>query len=201
MKKILVIVGMQNDLVTGPASFEGAASVVEPIRKKMENGSGNTVRFVSDCHATKERYDQTAEAGVFPPHCIEGDDGMKIVSELAGCKWLSDRDPFYKDNPGRFIGPVLEHDVDGSVWDSWTNRGEEYEIHVVGIRASSSVIAMAANLRTEFPCAKIVLDAECVADESDEKLRAAILVAKSIFCEIENEGNKNENQNEKKDND
>lgn len=201
MKKILVIVGMQNDLVTGPASFEGAASVIEPIRKKIDLGKWDTVRFVIDSYNTKDRYVELAESKHFPAHCIEGEDGAKIVPELADHPWLEKQVPLAKDAPGWFISGAIQNDVEAIVWDPWTNRGQDYEIHVVGIRASCSVISMAVTIRTQLPCAKIVLDAECVADESDEKLRAAIIVAKSIFCEIENEGNKNENQNEKKDND
>lgn len=196
MKRILIVVGMQNDLVTGPVSFEGAASVVEPIRKKIDGEQWDLVRFVTDCHVTKERYAETAEAKVFPEHCIDMEDGEHIISELSDTKWkwVAATNLIEKEAPGRSIGAILQNFVDGLVWDPWTNRGQGYEIHVVGIRASCSVISMAVTLRSDFPCAKIVLDADCIADESEEKLNAAFTVAKSIFCEIEN-GNKEENEN------
>lgn len=186
MKRILIVVGMQNDHVTGPLSFDGASSVIEPIRKKIDLGKWDTVRFVVDCYITKDRYVELAESKHFPAHCIEDEDGAKIVPGLADHPWLEEQVPLAKDAPGWFISGAIQNDVESMVWDPWTNRGQEYEIHVVGIRASCSVISMAVTIRTQLPCAKIVLDVDCIADESKEKLDAAFIVAKSIFCEIEN---------------
>ena len=196
MKRILIVVGMQNDHVTGPLSFDGASSVIEPIRKKIDLGKWDTVRFVVDCYNTKDRYMELAESKHFPAHCIEGEDGAKIVPELADHPWLEERVPFEKDAPGWFISGVIQNDAEAMVWDPWTNRGQEYEIHVVGIRASCSVISMAVTIRTQLPCARIVLDADCIADESKEKLDAAFVVAKSIFCEVENGENKEKENDE-----
>ena len=50
MKKILLVVDMQNDFITGPLGNEDCKAVVEPIRKLITEQSWDTIRFTADEH-------------------------------------------------------------------------------------------------------------------------------------------------------
>ncbi len=186
MKKILLVVDMQNDFITGPLGNEDCKSVVEPIRKLITERSWDTIRFTADEHikATEEgsRYKDMIEGKTIPPHCIPGTDGIEIVPEL---KEFCTRPAITKDTFGDFhVGSTIQHDIEGMVWDRYTNCGAEYEIHVVGVRTSICVLSNVVILRSEFPSAKIVIHENCTADVTKEKKDAAIECMKSVLCEV-----------------
>lgn len=186
MKKILLIVDMQNDFITGPLGNEECKAVVEPIRKLIVEQSWDTIRFTADTHldanADGSRYKDTIEGKTIPAHCVPGTEGVEIVPEL---KEFCVRPVIEKDTFGDFhIGADIQHDVERIVWDPYSNRGEDYEIHVVGVCTSICVLSNVAILRSEFPSAKIVIHEDCTADVSKEKKDAAIECMKSLLCEV-----------------
>ena len=186
MKKILLVVDMQNDFITGPLGNEDCKAVVEPIRKLITEQSWDTIRFTADEHIKANdddsRYKETIEGRTIPPHCIPGTDGFEIVPEL---KPLCTRPTITKDTFGDFhVGATIQYDVEKMVWNSYTNRGAEYEIHVVGVCTSICVLSNVAILRSEFPSAKIIIHENCTADVTKEKKTAALECMKSILCEV-----------------
>ena len=80
MKKILVVVDMQNDFVTGCLGTKEAQAIVPEMVKYVENFDG-TVVFTKDTH--QENYADTQEGKKLPvPHCIKNTEGWEIVPEL-----------------------------------------------------------------------------------------------------------------------
>lgn len=186
MKKILVVVDMQNDFVTGVLGNKDCQAVVEPIKKLIEENSWDTIRFTIDDHIGGEsgdaRYNASIEGKNIPRHCVNGSEGWNIVPELQ--KYV-DKPLVDKSTFGSFyLGADLQHDVEGMVWDKYTNRGEEYEIHLVGVCTSICVLSNAVILRSEYPCAKIIVHQDCTADVTPEKKAAGLECMKSILCEV-----------------
>ena len=76
MKKILVVVDMQNDFVDGALGTKEAVAIVDNVVRKINSFTGDI--FVTlDTHY--ENYMQTSEGKNLPvPHCIKGSDGWKL---------------------------------------------------------------------------------------------------------------------------
>ena len=79
-KKLLVIVDMQNDFVTGALANPDAEKIVGDINEYVKNFDGD-VFFTRDTHIPN--YMETQEGRKLPiPHCIEGTYGWQIVSGI-----------------------------------------------------------------------------------------------------------------------
>ena len=98
MRKLLVVVDMQNDFVTGALANPDAEKIIPGIKEYVENFDGDVV-FTRDTHF--EDYMETQEGKKLPvPHCIFGTEGWEIVPELREYKRVSDIVPFNKSTFG-----------------------------------------------------------------------------------------------------
>ena len=92
--KLLVVVDMQKDFVTGCLGTDAAKATVRPIAEYIRNFDGNVV-FTMDTHGVEPSDDpcgtQTGEKGYLEtqegrrlpvPHCLCGTDGFDLVPEL-----------------------------------------------------------------------------------------------------------------------
>jgi nicotinamidase-related amidase len=80
MRKILLVVDMQNDFIDGALGSEEAASIVPGVAKKISEFSGEII-FTRDTHF--ENYLSTAEGKKLPvKHCIKDSGGWQISSAL-----------------------------------------------------------------------------------------------------------------------
>lgn len=79
-KKLLVVVDMQNDFVTGVLGTTEAQAIVEPMAEYIKNFDGDVI-FTQDTHGSD--YLDTQEGKKLPVvHCIEGTEGWELVPEL-----------------------------------------------------------------------------------------------------------------------
>ena len=86
--KILAIIDMQNDFVTGALKNDDAKSVIRYIKEKIPEakGQGTTVVFTMDTHGAD--YMDTIEGHKLPvPHCIKNTKGWQIIDELEADKY------------------------------------------------------------------------------------------------------------------
>ena len=80
MKRVLVVVDMQNDFVTGCLGSKEAQAIVPALVKYAKEFDGEVI-FTKDTH--KENYMETQEGHKLPvPHCIRGTEGWEIIPEL-----------------------------------------------------------------------------------------------------------------------
>ena len=83
MKKLLVVVDMQNDFLTGALGTNEAKEIIIKVKDKIEQckKEGFTVVFTRDTH--EENYMNTQEGRFLPvPHCIKGTHGWEIEESL-----------------------------------------------------------------------------------------------------------------------
>ena len=81
--KILVVVDMQNDFITGPLGTPEAREIVPKMADYIREraAAGDTIWFTRDTHF--DNYLYTAEGKKLPvEHCIHHTDGWQIASEL-----------------------------------------------------------------------------------------------------------------------
>lgn len=81
MKKILVIVDMQNDFLTGALGNAECAATVPEVVSLVRTGGYDMVVLTQDTHQTD--YMTTREGRFLPvEHCIEGTEGWEINAEV-----------------------------------------------------------------------------------------------------------------------
>ena len=167
MKKLLVIVDMQNDFVTGALGSEQALQIVPKIKARIQEyrDSGNTIIYTQDTH--QENYLETMEGKYLPvEHCIKGTFGWEIVPELIG------------------EGVVFEKPTFGSLELTKEIASWGYdEIEFVGTCTAICVASNALILKAQLPETRIIVDASCCACVNEESHNAALLTMQ--MCQID----------------
>lgn len=80
-KKILVVVDMQNDFITGPLGNEECVKVVDPVADLIENGGYDEIITTLDTHY--EDYLSTQEGKKLPvKHCVKGTSGHELHDRI-----------------------------------------------------------------------------------------------------------------------
>lgn len=86
MKRILVVVDMQNDFTTGPLGNAECAAVIPKVAEVIKTGVYDRIIFTQDTH--QSNYLDTQEGKRLPVvHCIEGTEGWEIAPVI--CKAAS----------------------------------------------------------------------------------------------------------------
>ena len=83
MKKILVVVDMQNDFITGNLGTKEASAIVDRVKEKIEQYIKKDweVVFTRDTHT--EEYLTTQEGKYLPViHCVKNTEGWQIIPQI-----------------------------------------------------------------------------------------------------------------------
>jgi len=195
MKKILVMIDMQNDFITGPLGNDDCRDAVKGCVDLIRYGGFDTIFFTRDTH--QENYLETLEGQKLPvKHCIEGTDGWQIIPEIQNLMPLPDVKCRIIDKPTFGSIPDFIFHRNETLPDSifkWidanttriTDWYEPVEIHFAGVCTSICVLSNMAICRAYFPNTRIVLHKNATGDVSEENKQAAFVCAKAIQCEIE----------------
>ncbi len=169
MRKILVVVDMQNDFIDGALGTAEAVAIVPKVAEKIKNFDG-TVIYTRDTH--EENYMETQEGKNLPvPHCIRGTEGWKIRTELQQVGAM------VQDKPTFGSRALAEKLVE-------MNREEAIEsITLIGLCTDICVISNAFVIKAFLPETPIVVDAACCAGVTPESHERALEAMK--VCQIE----------------
>ena len=167
MKKLLIVVDMQNDFITGTLGSLHAQQILPSVKTKIEDykRNGDKIIFTRDTHC--DNYLTTQEGKCLPVvHCVEGTDGHSIADSLDtdGC------DVFDKPNFGSL--ELAKRIADGG-YD---------EIELCGLCTDICVVSNALILKAQLPETKVTVDARCCAGVTDEGHNAALLTMK--MCQV-----------------
>ena len=169
MKKLLIVVDMQTDFVTGALGTKEAQAIVPMVAEKIQKAKeeGTDVIFTLDTH--EENYLDTQEGKQLPvPHCIKNTEGWILVPELrplaGGC--MSVEKP-------TFGSTRLAHIVGRAGYD---------EIELIGLCTDICVISNAMILKASVPETPISVDASCCAGVTPESHANALAAMK--MCQI-----------------
>lgn len=171
--KILIVVDMQNDFITGSLGTPEAQLVVPEVKKYVEQWleeKKGSIYFTRDTH--HEDYKETQEGRNLPvPHCIEGSEGWEICSELQ--EYAMDEPVFDKPTFGsQDLGEYLQE-----------SHAEPDEIVLVGLCTDICVISNAMLLKAFFPETTISVVERCCAGVSPKSHRQALEAMK--VCQIQ----------------
>ena len=169
MKKLLIVVDMQTDFVTGALGTKEAQAIVPMVADKIKKAKedGTDVIFTLDTH--EENYLDTQEGKQLPvPHCIKNTEGWMLVPQLrplaGGC--MSVEKP-------TFGSTRLAHIVGKAGYD---------EIELIGLCTDICVISNAMILKASVPETPISVDASCCAGVTPESHANALAAMK--MCQI-----------------
>lgn len=176
MKRILVVVDMQNDFIDGALGTAEAQAIVTAVVEKIRTYGRECIYATRDTH--DENYLQTQEGKNLPvPHCIRGSKGWEIHREVAAAMPQA----VYVDKP--FFGSTaLAHMLARVCQEECGGRQEEMEIELVGLCTDICVVSNALLLKAALPEADICVDAACCAGVTPESHRAAL--ATMQMCQI-----------------
>ena len=171
MKKILVVVDMQNDFIDGALGSAEARAIVPKVVEKIKSYPADCIIATRDTHESD--YLQTSEGKYLPvEHCIKGTKGWEIREEvsLAMPKALLVDKPTFGSTQ---LVKLLQSE----------NANEEIEIELVGLCTDICVVTNALLLKTGLPDVKISVDVSCCAGVTPESHEAALFTMK--MCQVE----------------
>ena len=173
MSKILVIVDMQNDFVTGSLGSKDAQAIVPNIVDLIENGGYDGICVTLDTH--KDDYLKTPEGKKLPvPHCIEYTEGWLIQPDIR--KALEKAEYVRYIQKPTFGSTTLCSDIIG-----W--RKSEDIVDFVGVCTDICVVSNVLMAKAFTPYTQIRVIADACAGTSPEAHQAALKVMQS--CQID----------------
>ena len=171
MKKILIVIDMQNDFIDGALGTAEAVAIVENVKAKIRSYPADCVWATMDTHGPD--YLQTQEGRFLPvEHCIRGSKGWELRNDIAA---LLDGAKIYEKPT--FGSTVMAEDL------KVLSRQEEIELELCGLCTDICVVSNALLLKAMMPEVKISVDAACCAGVTPESHAAALQTM--TMCQIE----------------
>lgn len=177
--KVLVVVDMQNDFITGPLGTKEAQAIVPRVKEKIRQAvaNGNVIIYTRDTHV--DYYLNTKEGKKLPvKHCICATPGWRIPDELYPPADYGEIEVVNKYTFGSVDLPkVIRPYITGP------NFRAGNEIELVGLCTDICVVSNALLLKAHFyDLVEISVDATCCAGVTPETHEAALKTME--MCQI-----------------
>lgn len=173
MKKVLIVVDMQNDFITGSLGTKEAVAIVPRVIKKIQDykARGEKVFFTRDTHF--DSYLTTQEGTQLPvEHCIQSTWGWELEASINKEVELST--------------PVIDKVTFGSIALAQQIKAlseeEAVEVELVGVCTDICVVSNALIIKAYCPEMPLTVDASCCAGVTPESHRSALVTLK--MCQI-----------------
>lgn len=174
MRKILVVVDMQNDFIDAALGTPEAVAIVDAVKEKIGSYPVEDVIATMDTHG--ENYMESQEGRNLPVmHCIKGTDGWKIRPDIA--ELLEGAKIYEKPT---FGSTALAADLKA------LSETEEIELELIGLCTDICVVSNALLLKASMPEVKISVDASCCAGVTPQKHLAALETMRSCQVNVTN---------------
>ena len=171
MRKLLIVIDMQNDFIDGSLGTPEAVAIVENVKNKICSYPAEDIIATMDTHGPE--YLQTQEGKHLPvEHCIKPGKGWEIREGIAA---LLDGAKIYEKPT--FGSTAMAEDLKALY------QQEELELELCGLCTDICVVSNALLLKAMMPEVKISVDAACCAGVTPESHAAALQTMK--MCQIE----------------
>lgn len=175
MKKVLLVIDMQNDFIDGALGTPEAEAIVDNVVAKVKAYIADpkgAVFATRDTHHPD--YLSTQEGKNLPvEHCVEGTDGWQLRAELAAL--IPEANIFNKPTFGSL-------DLAAAMKELYDQEAGDVTFEFVGLCTDICVASNALLLKATMPEASISLDPSCCAGVTPEKHEAALETMRS--CQI-----------------
>ena len=173
MRKLLLVIDMQNDFIDGALGTREAQGIVEKVKDKIRSYPARDIIATMDTHG--EDYLQTQEGKYLPVrHCIRGTAGWALRSDIAA---LLNGEKLY-EKPS-FGSVRLAEDL------KTLSEVEDIELELVGLCTDICVVSNALLLKAMLPEVKISVDPACCAGVTPERHQAALETMRACQIVIE----------------
>ena len=171
MRKLLLVIDMQNDFIDGALGTPEAAAIVDRVVEEIKKYPASDIIATRDTHA--ENYLETQEGRNLPvPHCIKGTAGWelhpKIASALGGAVIL--------DKPAFGSRELAERLTELA-------RQEELDITLVGLCTDICVVSNALLVKAFLPETPVRVLAGCCAGVTPDSHQTALKTMQ--MCQIQ----------------
>ena len=179
-KKILLVIDVQNDFITGALRNEEAIKKLPNIVKLLNTKEYDETYVTMDTHG--KDYLITLEGQKLPvEHCIYCTHGWKMPDEVMATKAIQN-------------AKICEKSTFGSTWlidrlkttcqyDNITTFETDYEFTIIGFCTDICIISNALMLRANFPNSIIKVLRDCTAGVTPESHEAALRTME--MCQID----------------
>lgn len=170
MRKILVVVDMQNDFIDGALGTPEALDIVENVKGKISEYDQSDIFVTMDTHTPD--YLNTQEGKNLPvEHCIKGTEGWRIrndINEMLTGARIFEKPTFGSVTLAEHILKIAEE--------------QDLEIEIIGLCTDICVVSNALLLKAYMPEVSIWVDPECCAGVTPESHEAALKTMQ--MCQI-----------------
>ena len=161
MRKILLVVDMQNDFIYGALGSAAAEEIVSPVAKKIAEFSGEII-FTRDTHF--DSYLQTREGRHLPvTHCVRDTHGWQIADEIK------------VPNGARIFDKITFGSTE--LFEAMKRENEREpisEIEIVGLCTDICVISNAFLLKAALPECEITVNSALCRGVTEESHATAL---------------------------
>lgn len=173
MRKILVVVDMQNDFIDGALGTPEALAIVDNVKAKIKEYDKQDIFVTMDTHAPD--YLNTQEGKNLPvEHCIKGTEGWLVRSDVA--ELLYGANVYEKPT---FGSVRLARDLAAIAAE------QETEIEIIGLCTDICVVSNALLLKAVMPEVPISVDPACCAGVTPGSHEAALKTMQMCQIKIE----------------
>ncbi len=179
--RLLIIVDPQVDFTTGSLATKNGPAAMDYLAKALNEGAWKNYGWIivtQDAHP-KNHCSFVEQGGVFPPHCVEGTEGMKvypalqevltnIMSNVPNIHYM------FKGNlPDKEEFSIFQNEQSGEKLRRTIDEFEHFEgIDICGIATDYCVYETTKDLIAFYPANKVRIVTNCLAavDDNDTKL-------------------------------
>lgn len=173
IRKILIVIDMQNDFIDGSLGTREAQAIVPAVIEKIRAYPKENVYATRDTHS--ENYLETQEGKYLPvKHCIKKTHGWKLQKDIA---------PLIEQN--HIFNKPSFGSVDLAMAMQKAAGKQKIEIELVGLCTDICVVSNALLLKAFMPEVKISVDARCCAGVTPAKHEAALETMHSCQIQVE----------------
>ena len=182
--KLLIVVDMQNDFVTGSLGTKEAQAIVENVVCKIKETPAEQIYVTQDTHP--EQYLQTKEGLHLPvAHCIEGTNGHCLCPAVEQALKEKQVDAARKIQKPTFGSMEL---IEKLRSDEKIVADSNLQIELVGLCTGICVLSNAILCKAAFPEADVIVDAAACACVTPASHDTALAAMKLCQIEVEKEG-------------
>ena len=179
MRKILIVVDMQNDFITGSLGTKEAIGIVPKVLKKIRDYDINDIYVTRDTHQAD--YLSTNEGRHLPvEHCIENSWGWELqedVKKAVEGAVIVNKPTFGSTELAAMLSRVYEE------LPAQANGTKELSVELIGLCTDICVVSNALLLKAQLPESTIRVDSSCCAGVTPESHEAALTTMR--MCQIE----------------
>ena len=173
MKKVLIVIDMQNDFIDGSLGTAEARAMIPAASAFIHDNPWDLTIFSHDTHF--DDYLDTPEGKALAiPHCIYGTWGWEINSQIAA-------------SPTESPWIIRKRNFGTMDWKE-VLKGlkfkDDFEIHVIGLCTDICVVTNALIMKTQMPYIPITVHTKYCAGTTPEAHEAAIIVMNNCQLNI-----------------